>query len=61
MLKIKQLFCKHNYQFKNYEVERLVIPNATDNPKPTLLRKQKVPRYYWKCSKCGKIKGKIED
>ena len=61
MLKIKQLFCRHNYQFKRYEVERIVVPDATNNPKPTLLRKQKVSRYYWKCSKCGKIKEKIED
>ena len=56
MLKIKQLFCRHNYQFKRYEVEEIVVPNYTTNPKPTLLKPQKVSKYYWKCSKCNKIK-----
>jgi hypothetical protein len=56
MLKIKELFCKHNYQFKKYEVEEIVVPDATINPKPTLLKPQNVSKYYWKCTKCGRAK-----
>ena len=58
MLKIKQLFCRHNYIFKKYELEEFVLLEATTNPKPILLKPQKVYKYYFECLKCRKIKSR---